>query len=52
MRERLDDHSRFLESQLAQLEALVKEKGELDITVPPAATEGTDSSGPTSAQRP
>ena len=36
MRERLDDHSRMLESQLAGLEALVKEKGELDITVPPA----------------
>lgn len=35
MRERLDEHSRFLESQLAGLEALVKEKGELDITVPP-----------------
>ena len=29
MRERLDDHSRFLEMQLAGLEALVKEKGEV-----------------------
>jgi hypothetical protein len=36
MRERLDDHSRMLEAQLAGLETLVKEKGELDITVPPA----------------
>ena len=34
MRERLDDHSRFLESQLAGLEALVKEKGEIDVVVP------------------
>jgi hypothetical protein len=37
MRERLDDHSRFLEAQLAGLEALVKEKGESDVTVPAAA---------------
>lgn len=51
MRERLDDHSRFLESQLAGLEALVKEKGELDITVPPVAAEGTDLTGP-SVQEP
>lgn len=36
MRERLDDHSRMLEAQLAGLEALIKEKGELDITVPAA----------------
>jgi len=35
MRERLDDHSRFLEAQLAGLEALVKEKGELNIVCPP-----------------
>mmetsp|Transcript_29417 Transcript_29417/g.45108 ORF Transcript_29417/g.45108 Transcript_29417/m.45108 type:complete len:81 (+) Transcript_29417:172-414(+) len=34
MRERLDDHSRTLEAQLAGLEALAKEKGELTITVP------------------
>ena len=34
MRERLDEHSRFLESQLAGLEALVKEKGESDVVVP------------------
>ena len=36
MRERLDDHSRMLEAQLAGLEALIKEKGELEITVPAA----------------
>jgi hypothetical protein len=36
MRERLDDHSRMLQSQLAGLEALVKEKGEVDTSVPPA----------------
>mmetsp|Transcript_25217 Transcript_25217/g.37194 ORF Transcript_25217/g.37194 Transcript_25217/m.37194 type:complete len:1132 (-) Transcript_25217:403-3798(-) len=35
MRERLDDHSRFLEAQLAGLEALVQEKGELNIVCPP-----------------
>jgi hypothetical protein len=29
MRERLDDHSRFLEAQLAGLEAVVKDKGEI-----------------------
>ena len=34
MRERLDDHSRFLEEQLAILEALVIEKGEIDVVVP------------------
>lgn len=41
MRERLDDHSRFLEAQLAGLEALVKEKGESDVVVPavPASAE-------------
>jgi len=37
MRERLDDHSRFLELQLAELEVLVKQKGESKVTVPPAA---------------
>ena len=37
MREKLDDHSRFLELQLAELEVLVKQKGESKITVPPAA---------------
>lgn len=36
MRERLDEHSRFLESQLAGLEALVKEKGEWNGKVPAA----------------
>jgi len=35
MRERLDDHSRMLEAQLAGLEALVKEKGELTTVVSP-----------------
>lgn len=45
MRERLDDHSRMLETQLAGLEALVKEKGEfLDIKVP--AAEAQDGSPP------
>lgn len=44
MRERLDEHSRMLEAQLAGLEALVKEKGELDITVP--AAEPNDRSPP------
>jgi hypothetical protein len=41
MRERLDDHSRYLEAQLAGLEALVKEKGESDVVVPavPASAE-------------
>jgi hypothetical protein len=34
MRERLDDHSRFLESQLAGLESLVLEHGESDLVVP------------------
>lgn len=34
MRERMDEHSRFLESQLAGLEALVKEKGEWNGKVP------------------
>lgn len=36
MRERMDEHSRFLESQLAGLEALVKEKGEWSGKVPAA----------------
>jgi hypothetical protein len=35
MRERLDDHARFLEAQLAGLESLVREKGESDLRVPP-----------------
>jgi hypothetical protein len=34
MRERLDEHSRYLEAQLAGLEALVKTKGESDVVVP------------------
>lgn len=36
MRERLDEHTRFLESQLAGLEALVKKNGEWDGKVPAA----------------
>jgi len=44
MVERLEDHSRFLESQLAGLEALVQEKGELDIVVP-AMPEGETEGG-------
>lgn len=40
MRERLDDHSRFLELQLAELELLAKKKGELKVTVPPARPVG------------
>merc|ERR1712150_45892 len=35
MRERLDEHSRMLEAQLAGLETLVQERGELDIEVSP-----------------
>lgn len=31
MRERLDEHSRFLESQLAGLESLVQNKGQLTV---------------------
>ena len=34
MREHMDENSRFLESQLAGLEALTKEKGEWDGRVP------------------
>ena len=34
MRERIDEHSRFLESQLTGLEALVKEKEEWNGRVP------------------
>jgi len=49
MRERLDDHSRYLESQLAGLEALVAEKGEVDIVVPVASTAGTEQVGSMSA---
>jgi hypothetical protein len=36
MRERMDEHSRFLEAQLAGLEALVKDKGEWAGRVPAA----------------
>jgi hypothetical protein len=41
MRERLDEHSRYLELQLAGLESLVKEKGETNVVVP-ALPEGPD----------
>jgi hypothetical protein len=34
MRERLDDHARYLALQLAGLELLVKEKGASDVVVP------------------
>jgi hypothetical protein len=34
MRERLDEHARFLAAQLAGLEALAKEKGESNVVVP------------------
>lgn len=34
MRERLDEHSRFLEAQLAGLEAVIREVGETDVVVP------------------
>jgi len=39
MRERLDEHSLFLEAQLAGLEALVVEKGETDVVVPALESE-------------
>jgi len=42
MRERMDEHSRFLESQLAGLEALVKEKGEWNGRVPAAQPKADD----------
>lgn len=44
MRERLDCHSRFLEYQLAGLEARVKEVGESKIVVPPMPLHKRDSS--------
>lgn len=42
MRERLDEHSRFLELQLAGLETLVQERGESNVVVPllPEKSEG------------
>mmetsp|Transcript_17899 Transcript_17899/g.24650 ORF Transcript_17899/g.24650 Transcript_17899/m.24650 type:complete len:81 (+) Transcript_17899:3-245(+) len=45
MRERLDDHSRMLEAQIAGLEALVKEKGELKAVFPPAEPDDVDGGG-------
>eukprot|EP00533_Pseudo-nitzschia_delicatissima_P009539 CAMPEP_0116083954 /NCGR_PEP_ID=MMETSP0327-20121206/3546_1 /TAXON_ID=44447 /ORGANISM="Pseudo-nitzschia delicatissima, Strain B596" /LENGTH=1151 /DNA_ID=CAMNT_0003574871 /DNA_START=50 /DNA_END=3505 /DNA_ORIENTATION=+ len=44
MRERLDCHSRFLEYQLAGLEARIKEVGESKIVVPPMPPHKRDSS--------
>jgi len=44
MRERLDCHSRFLEYQLAGLEARIKEVGESKIVVPPIPPHKRDSS--------
>ena len=41
MRERLDEHSRMLESQLAGLECLVREKGELNFPASNAAISGS-----------
>eukprot|EP00977_Amphora_coffeiformis_P008852 scaffold1999_cov153-Amphora_coffeaeformis.AAC.12 len=41
MRERLDEHARYLELQLAGLEQLVKEKGQSNVTVP-VLPEGPD----------
>lgn len=47
MRERLDEHSRFLESQLAGLESLVQNKGQLtvdtDINIPDGKAEAVNS---------
>lgn len=46
MRERLDEHSRMIEVQVAGLELLIKEKGELDIVVPAIqAVEPSDDTG-------
>lgn len=42
MRERLDDHSRFLEHQLAGLEMLVLERGESKIVVPAVPERSVD----------
>ncbi|CAB9524118.1 protein ligase UHRF1 [Seminavis robusta] len=44
MRERLDEHSGFLEQQIAGLEALVQETGETDVVVP-AMPEGEQGEG-------
>ena len=49
MRERLDEHSRYLEAQLAGLEALVEEKGEIDVVVP-RLPERTQDTKPQSSQ--
>ena len=53
MRERLDEHSRFLESQLAGLEAIIREKGESDVVVPelPERQESKTPTQPTSANK-
>mmetsp|Transcript_8914 Transcript_8914/g.9030 ORF Transcript_8914/g.9030 Transcript_8914/m.9030 type:complete len:86 (-) Transcript_8914:252-509(-) len=47
MRERLDEHYRMLEGQLAGLEDMVKITGESDIVAPPEETD--DGSHPTTA---
>ena len=39
MRERLEEHSMFLQEHIAGLEALVQEKGESDVVVPAALPE-------------
>jgi hypothetical protein len=44
MRERLDCHSRYLESQIAGLEMLVQERGETDVVVPPLP-DGNETTG-------
>jgi hypothetical protein len=51
MRERLDEHSRFLESQLGGLEALVREKGESDAVVPPLPDRPDNKPHPSPASR-
>eukprot|EP00980_Cylindrotheca_fusiformis_P027804 scaffold22560_cov135-Cylindrotheca_fusiformis.AAC.15 len=51
MRERLDEHSRFLESQLAGLEAIIKEKGESDAVVPPLPDRPETKPHPATASR-
>ncbi|CAJ1946666.1 unnamed protein product [Cylindrotheca closterium] len=52
MRERLDEHSRFLEAQLAGLEAVIREVGETDVVVPalPDQPENKPNNAPVSRQ--
>jgi hypothetical protein len=42
MRERMDDHARFLETQLAGLEALAQERGEGDSTIARSQQDDTE----------